>query len=175
MSKLTEMLSTLEGRKALEEAIPLLLKGRDDKPRFEHAPIDRIAWCADHRINSLPPDLPDKLKVPVSLNRVVINGEPLYLVVDGNHRIERFVEAGRKTISATVSEWDIEIASLKRGVNKEYCLEKTGASSTKIFPNDITKKQAETLKALGIVKDETVPVPTVKKHKRRIFGFGIGD
>lgn len=180
MSKLNEMLGSEAGRKALMDAIPKLFlydeKRAGEAPSFEEVPIDRIAWCADHRANGLPEDVVDKLKNPVELNRVVINGEPLYLVADGNHRIERFVEAGRKTIPAKVHDWDLAPAVLKKGVTTEYRLDKgKGAMAMSAPSDDIhTPAEAELYKALGVVKDETVLAPTPPK-KRRIFGFGIGD
>lgn len=181
MSKLNELLESEAGRKALMDAIPRLFlhdeKRRGAEPSIEEVPIDRIAWCADHRVNGVPADVVDNLKTPVNLNRVFINGDPLYLVADGgNHRIERFVEAGRKTILAEVHDWDLEPASLKKGVVTEYRLDKP-SDKGKIFPNnDITPAEADLLKSLNLVKDETVPAPTpTPTKKRRIFGFGIGD
>lgn len=178
MSKLNEMLGSEAGRKALMDAIPKLFlhdeKRAGEAPSFEDVPIDRIAWCADHRANGVPVSVVAKLDNPVNLNRVVINGEPLYLVADGNHRIERFVEAGRKTIPAKVHDWDLAPAVLKKGVTTEYRLDKgKGATAMSAPSDDITEVQAEVFKALG-VKDETVLAPTPPK-KRHIFGFGIGD
>lgn len=179
MSKLNELLGSEAGRKALMDAVPRLFlsdeKRRGEAPSFEEVPIDRIAWCADHRANGVPGDVVDNLRVPANLNRVFINGEVLYLTADGNHRIERFVEAGRKTIQAEVHDWDLAPASLKKGVTTDYRLDKGKSPASMSAPSDdISKGQAETLKALGVVKDETVLAPTPPK-KRRIFGFGIGD
>lgn len=179
MSKLNEILGSEAGRKALMDAIPRLFL-RDEKrageaPSFEDVPIDRIAWSADHRANGVPENVVDNLQAPVELNRVFINGEALYLTSDGNHRIERFVEAGRKTIPAMVHDWDLAPAVLKKGVTTEYRLDKGKSAMAMSAPNDdISKDQAETFKALGVVKDETVLAPTPPR-KRRIFGFGIGD
>jgi hypothetical protein len=179
MSKLNELLGSEAGRKALMDAVPLLFlhdeKRRGEAASVEEVPIDRIAWCAGHRVNGLPEDVADNLKTPVELNRVFINGEVLYLTTEGNHRIERFVEAGRKTIPAKVYDWDLAPAVLKKGITSEYMLDKGKPAASMSAPSDdITKEQAETLKALGVVKDETVLAPTPPK-KRRIFGFGIGD
>lgn len=179
MSKLNEMLGSETGRKALMDAVPKLFlhneKRAGEAPSFEDVPIDRIAWCADHRANGVPVSVVAKLDNPVNLNRVVINGEPLYLVADGNHRIERFVEAGRKTIPAKVHDWDLAPAVLKKGVTTEYRLDKgKGAMAMSAPSDDITPAEAELYKALGVVKDETVLAPTPPK-KRRILGFGIGD
>lgn len=179
MSKLNELLGSEAGRKALLGAIPQLFlhdeKRRGEESSIEDVPIDRIAWSADHRANGVPKDVVGNLQTPVELNRVVINDEPLYLVSDGNHRIERFVEAGRKTIPAKVHDWDLAPAVLKKGVTTEYRLDKGKAASAMSAPSDgITPAEAELYKALGVVKDETVLAPTPPK-KRRIFGFGIGD
>lgn len=183
MSKLNEMLGSEAGRKALMDVIPKLFlhdeKRAGEAPSFEDVPIDRIAWCADHRANGVPVSVVAKLDNPVSLNRVVINGEPLYLVADGNHRIERFVEAGQKTIPASVHDWDLAPAALKKGVTSEYRLDKgkgkgNGSMVMSAPSDDISNEQAEVYKALGVVKDETVLAPSPTK-KRRIFGFGIGD
>lgn len=168
-----EMLSTPAGREALLDAIPRLFD--HDKQRaeasIEDVPIALIAWSAAHRPNSVPRDVVDNLQKPVELNRVVINGEALYLAFGGNHRIERFVEAERKTIPAKVHDWDLAPAVLKKGVTTEYRLDKCKGAMPKPS-DDITPAEAELYKALGVVKDETAPTPP---KKRRIFGFGIGD
>lgn len=182
MSKLNEMLGSGAGRKALLDSIPNLFlhdeKSRQSPPVFEEVPIDRIAWCAGHRLNTLPLSVVDNLKNPVNLNRVSINGEVLYLVHDGNHRIERFVEAGREMIPAEVYGWDLAPAVLKKGFGTEYSLDRGKGNGDGAMalsgPRNITKEQAEVFKALGVVRDETVLAPVPAK-KRRIFGFGIGD
>lgn len=170
-----EMLSAPAGRESLLDAIPRLFD--HDKQRakasIEDVPVARIAWSAAHRPNSVPRDVVDNLQKPVELNRVVINGEALYLAFDGNHRIERFVEAERKTIQAKVHDWDLAPAVLKKGVTMEYRLDKCKGVMPKPS-DDITPAEAEFYKAIGVVKDETVPAPSPTK-KRRIFGFGIGD
>lgn len=178
MSKLNDMLGSEAGRKTLMDAIPRLFlhdeKRLGAEANFKEVPIDRIAWCADHRANGVPASVVDKLENPVELYLVVINGEPLYLVADGNHRIERFVEAGRKTIPAKVHDWDLEPASLKKGITTEYRLDRASDKHKLSLPSrDITPAEAELYKSLGVVKDETVLAPAPKK--RRIFGFGIGD
>lgn len=182
MSKLNDMLGSEAGRKTLMDAVPKLFlhdeKRAGEAPSFEDVPIDRIAWCADHRLNGLPEDVVDNLQTPVNLNRVTIGGEVLFLTSgggNGNHRIERFVEAGRKTIPATVDDWDLEPASLKKGITTEYRLDRASDKHKLSLPSrDITPAEAELYKALGVVKDETVLAPTPPK-KRRIFGFGFGD
>lgn len=180
MKKLDELLGSEAGRKMLMETIPRLFlhdknyaEASNEEASNEHAPLDRIAWCAAHRLNGLPENVVDNLKNPVELNRVVINGEVLYLAQGGNHRIERFVEAGRKSIPATVCDWDLEPASLKKGIATEYRLDRPSDKGKISVPNrDLTPAEADLLKALGLVKDETAPPPP---RKRRIFGFGIGD
>lgn len=182
MNKLNELLGSEAGRKALMDAIPLLFlhdeKRRGEAPTLEEVPIDRIAWCTDHRTNGLPEDVVNNLREPVNLNRVFINGEALYLTADGNHRIERFVEAGRKTIPAKICDWDLAPAVLKKGIQQDltrgYLLEKPVLKSSLSDPiSDVTPEQAKVFLALGVVKDETVPA--TPPPFRRIFGFGIGD
>jgi uncharacterized ParB-like nuclease family protein len=178
-----EMLSTPAGREALLDAIPRLFdhnKQRRVEASIEDVPIDRIAWSAAHRLNSVPKDVVDKLQNPVELNRVSINGEILYLTANGNHRIERFVEAGRKTIPARVHDWDLASAVLKKGFTTEHRLDIKVADTDKgalpVPSDDITPAQAELFKALDLVKDETTPAPPPPPpRKRRILGFGIGD
>lgn len=170
-----EMLSTPAGREALLDAIPRLFdhnKQRQvDEASIEDVPIERIAWSAAHRPNSVPKDVVDNLKNPIPLNRVSINGEVLYLTAGGNHRIERFVEAGRKTIPARVHDWDLASAVLKKGFATAHRLEKKGETkgALPVPSDDITPAQAELFKALNLVKDETTPPPP---RKRRIFGIG---
>lgn len=176
MKKLDELLGSEAGRKMLMETIPRLFLHDKNyaEASNEHAPLDRIAWCATHRLNGLPKDVVDNLQNPVELNRVRINGEVLYLVQEGNHRIERFVEAARKTIPATVCDWDLEPASLKKGIATEYQLDRPSDKGNFNLPNrDLTPAEADLLKSLGLVKDETLAPPPPRK--RRIFGFGIGD
>ena len=175
-----EMLSTPAGREALLDAIPRLFdhdKQRRAAASIEDVPIDRIAWSAAHRLNSVPKDVVDKLQNPVPLNRVSINGEVLYLTANGgNHRIERFVEAGRKTIPARVHDWDLASAVLKKGFTTEHRLDIKVADkgALPVPSDDITPAQAELFKALDLVKDESTLAPPPPR-KRRILGFGIGD
>lgn len=176
-----EMLSTPDGRKVLFDAIYRLLdhhrRDRRAEASIEDVAIDRIAWSAAHRLNSVPRDVVDNLQKPVELIRVVIHSESLYLATGGNHRIERFVKAGRKTIPAMVYDWDLAPAVLKKGVAAAHSLEKKGEAKGTPWPlpsDDITPAQAELFKALDLVKDETTPAPPPPR-KRRIFGFGIGD
>lgn len=173
MNKLNEMLASAAGRYALMDAIPLLFVVNDggEEARLEHVPLDRIAWSAAHRLNRLPEDVVDYLQNPVELNRVVIKGEALYLAQGGNHRIERFVEAGRKTIPAKVCDWSLAPASLKKGVTTEYRLDGRKRAGLSVANDDLTLVQAEVLKALELVKDETVLAPTPPR-KRRFFGLG---
>lgn len=179
MNKLNQLLGSAAGRESLMDAMHLLFahdeKRRGAEASIEDVPLDRIAWSAAHRLNGLPEDVADNLQNPVELNRVSIDGEVLYLTADGNHRIERFVEAGRKTIPARVHDWDLAPAVLKKGITTEYRLEKKGAAKgAMVAPsNDVTSAQAELFKALGLVKDEAVLAPPPPR-KRRIFGFGIG-
>lgn len=175
MEKLAEMLNSPQGREALMDAIPLVFKTHAAAPRFDEAPLNRIAWAAAHRPNSLPTSLTRELEKPVELNRVTINGEVLYLAHDGNHRIERFVEAERKTIPAMVYDRDLEPAMLQKGRITGYRLEYPAAPGLPLGSGkNINAAQADVLKALDLVKDETVPSPPPPR-KRRLFGFGIGD
>lgn len=178
MSKLNELLSSEPGREALMDAIPRLFLRCAETSIIEDAPIERIAWSAAHRLNGVPEDVVDNLQNPVELNRVNINGKILYLAADGNHRIERFVQAGRKTIPARVYDWDLAPAVLKKGITTEYRLEKdkngTKKGGAMLATSDISSTEAELFKALGLAKDETVLAPPPPR-KRRIFGFGIGD
>ena len=182
MNKLDELLASEAGREALLDAVPLLFshdpERKGEAASIEDVPLDRIAWSTKHRNSMLPEDVVSNLQHRVELYRVSIDGDQLYLTANGNHRIERFVEAGRETVPAKVLDFDLAPAVLRMGIQQDltrgYMLEKPAPKNSLSNPSsDVTPEQASVFLSLGVVEDETVPAPP-PRH-RRIFGFGIGD
>lgn len=141
-----EMLSTVEGREALLDAIPLLFEvnARTNHPYEMDVRVDRIAWSARHRAVDIKKYWGQDIEKPIHLNEVNVGGKPLYLVSDGNHRVERYVAEGRGWIPAIVTEWNLGRASISLPENGDCML--TTNSGTRL----IMRNQALLLNKLGL-------------------------
>jgi hypothetical protein len=171
MSKIVELLQSPATRKAILDVLPRLVKHESGHSvAYETlVPINRIAWCADHRLNGLPKNV-DTYKWPVSLSHVKIQGESIYLADDGNHRIERCFEAGEKYVNARVYDAKgVYFGVVKRLSNDEYAL-----TSEKHKQHAISRAEAEALKALAVVYEEPFLVEERSRKRQRFLERVLG-
>ncbi|MGP1715644.1 MAG: hypothetical protein ACTS9Y_00565 [Methylophilus sp.] len=91
------LLDTAEGREQLTDALMRIVKISDSTPVMQFIDIRLIAYNAGHRVVNRKLDT-DK---PVSLIEVDLSGFNLYIVHDGNHRIEQ-AKKSQSNISAFI-------------------------------------------------------------------------
>lgn len=156
--RILELLGSQDGREILEGVLDYLRTPSSGGMReFAGVPVDRIVYCAGHRVTTPPP--PGTPIPPVELTRYMMCGVEIYGVGGGNHRVEAAAKAGRKTIDAWVDEGrlrdDIRIIEAHGKDGTKYVLERPSASRLiKTERIGMPAQIAEEVKSLGLVRVE---------------------
>lgn len=187
-SKLTGLLSSEPGRWLLNKVIPLVLAGKPSaigaRGTLEAVPLDRIAWLPlKPGVERLPSHVANEPLAPVSLTRAHIAGESVYLVRDGNRRIELLRWAKGKTVSARVWDEDVVAATLEAGRAGMQPLlmraDRARLDGSIQHPDvRVDERAAEVLAALGLVQPGLDLAPARPRRRRPLtLGklFGIGE
>ena len=170
--KITELLQSEKGRSLLMEVVPQVSAIADRAYREKmDVPVSRIAWCTDHRANGLPADVVDTLKNRVDLNRVVIDGQELYIAQEGNHRTERFAERSKATIPALVTDFDVMPGQIRLDPTGKLMLSVPGKKRSILCPpeNAVTQKEADALRALGLATDAPTLAPPPPPQRSKVL------